>query len=72
MFSLSFSSKLDWDSSIVSIAKIAFKSIGTLIRSMKFLFLEGVLFLYKSTIGTCMKCCCQVWAGPTSYYFYVR
>ena len=32
MFGLSFSSKLDWGSSIVSTAKVAFNNIGTLIR----------------------------------------
>ena len=38
MLDLTFSSKLDWDSDIISIAKSASKKIGALIRSMKFLF----------------------------------
>ena len=38
MLGLTFSSKLDWGSYIVSIAKTASKKIGALIRSMKFLF----------------------------------
>ena len=37
MLGLTFSSKLDWGSYIVSIAKTASKKIGALIRSMKFL-----------------------------------
>ena len=37
MLGLTFSSKLDWDSYITSIAKTASKKIGVLIRSMKFL-----------------------------------
>ena len=37
MLGLTFSSKLDWASYIVSIAKTASEKIGALIRSMKFL-----------------------------------
>ena len=36
MLGLTFSSKLDWDSYVVSIAKTDSKKIGALIRSMKF------------------------------------
>ena len=50
MSGLTFSSKLGWGSYIISIAKIASKKIGALILSMKFLFSEVVLCLYKSTI----------------------
>ena len=60
---LTFSSKLDWGSYIVSIAKTASKKIGALIRSMKFLSPEVALYLYKSTIRPCMEYCCHVWAG---------
>ena len=52
---LTFSSILDWDSYIVSIAKTASKKIGALIRSMKFLSPEVALYLYKSTIQPCME-----------------
>ena len=45
---LTFSSKLDWGSYIVCIAKTASKKIGALVRSMKFLFPEVDLYLYKS------------------------
>ena len=48
MLDLTFSSKLDWSSYITSIAKTACKKIGALIRSMKFLFPEVALYLYKS------------------------
>ena len=50
MLGLPFSSKLDWGSYIISIAKTASKKIGALIRSMKFLSPEVALYLYKSTI----------------------
>ena len=68
MLGLTFSSKLDWGSYIVSIAKIASKKIGALIRSMKFLSPEVALYLYKSTIQPCIEYCCRVWAGAPSYY----
>ena len=68
MLGLTFSSKLDWGSYIVSIAKTASKKIGALIWSMKFLSPEVVLFLYKSTIQPCMEYCCHVWAGAPSCY----
>ena len=51
MLGLTFSSKLDWGSYIISIAKTASKKIGALIRSMAFLSPEVALFLYKSTIA---------------------
>ena len=60
MLGLTFSSKLDWGSYIVSIAKTASKKIGALIRSMKFLSPEVALYLYKSTIRPCMEYCCHV------------
>ena len=68
MLGLTFSSKLDWASYIVSIAKTASKKIGALIRSMKFLSPEVVLYLYKSTIRPCMEYCCHVWAGAPICY----
>ena len=45
MLGLTFSSKLDWGSYIVSLAKTASKKIGALIRSMKFLSPEVALYL---------------------------
>ena len=65
---LTFSSKLDWGSYMISIAKTASKKIGALIRSMKFLSPEVALYLYKSTIRPCMEYCCHVWAGAPSCY----
>ena len=67
MLRLTCSSKLDWGSYIISIAKTA-KRIGALIRSMKFLSPEVALYLYKSTICPCMEYCCHVWAGAPSCY----
>ena len=68
MLGLTLSSKLDWGSDIVSIAKTASKKIGALICSMKFLSPEVALYLYKSTIWPCMEYCCHVWAGAPSCY----
>ena len=68
MLGLTFSSKLDWGSYIISIAKTASKKIGALICSMKFLSPEVALYLYKSTIWPCMKCCCHVRGGAPSCY----
>ena len=48
MLGLTFSSKLDWGSYIISIAKTASKKIGVLIRSMKFLSPEVALYLYRN------------------------
>ena len=53
MLGLTFSSKLDWGSYVISITKTAFKKIGVLIRSMRFLSPEVALYRY-------------VWAGVPS------
>ena len=68
MLGLTFSSKLDWGSYIVSIAKTASKKIGALIHSMKFLSPGVALYLYKSTTRPCVEYCCHVWAGAPSCY----
>ena len=68
MLGLTFSSKLDWGSYIISIAKTTSKKIAALIRSMKFLSPEVALYLYKSAIRPCMEYCCRVWAGAPSCY----
>ena len=68
MLGLTFSSRLDWGSYIVSVAKTASKKIGASIRSIKFLSPEVDLYLYKSTIRPCMEYCCHVWAGAPSCY----
>ena len=59
MLGLTFSSKLDWGSYIISIAKTTSKKIGALICSMKFLSPEVALYLHKSTIRQCMEYCCH-------------
>ena len=69
MLGLSFSSKLDWSSYIISIAKTAPKKIGPFIHSMKFLCPEAALYLYKSSIWLCMEYCCLVLAGTPSCDF---
>ena len=66
MLGLTFSSKLDWGSYIISIAKTASKKIGALFRSMKFLSPEVALHLYKSAIRRCIEYCCHVWSDVPS------
>ena len=64
---LTLPSNLDWGSYIISTAKTASEKIEALIRFMKILSPEVALYLYKSTIQTCMKYCCHVWAGAGCY-----
>ena len=66
MLGLTVSSKLDWGSYIISIAKTASKKIGILTCSMKFLSPKVAPYLYKFTICPCMEYCCHVWAGAPS------
>ena len=72
MLGLTFSSKLDWGSYVISVVKTAFKKIGALIRSVKFSFLilspEVTLCLSKFNIRPFMVYCCHVWAGALSCY----
>ena len=68
MLGLTFSSKLDCGSYIISIAKTTSNKIGALIRSMKFLSPEVALYLYKSTMRPCMEYCCHVLAVAPSCY----
>ena len=65
---MTFSSKLDWGSYIISIAKTTSKKIGALVCSMKFLSPDVALYLYESTIHSCMEYCCHMWAGAPSCY----
>ena len=65
---LTFFSKLNWGSYIISIAKTASKKIGALICSMQFLSPEVALYLYKSTIRPCMEYCCHFGASVPSCY----
>ena len=55
LMGLIFSSKLECGSYIISIAKMASNEIGALIHSVKFLSPEVALYLYKSTILSCME-----------------
>ena len=57
MLGLTFSSKLDWGSYIVSIAKTATKKIGALIRSMKFLSPEVVHTAMYGILLSCLGWC---------------
>ena len=66
---LSFSSKLNCGSYIISIVKTVSEKIGVLIRSIKFFPPEAALYFYKSTIQPCMEYCCHVWVGVPSCYF---
>ena len=68
MLGLTFSSKMDWGSYIVSMGKSASKKIGAIIRSMGFLSLETAMYLHRSTIHSCMEYCCHIWAGAPSFF----
>ena len=59
MLGLTLSSKFDWGSYIVSIAKTVSKNVGAL---------SCYMCLYKSTIHLWMEYCCHVWAGAPSCY----
>ena len=59
---LTFSSKLDWSSYIISIAKTASKKIRALISP------EVALYLYRSTICPSMEYCSHIWAGAPNCY----
>ena len=60
---LTFFSKLDWGSYIISTSKLPPK-----LESYKVPFSWGCYYLYKSTIRPCMGYCCHVWAGAPSCY----
>ena len=68
MLGLTFSSRLDWGSYIISIAKTTSKKIGALTCSMNFLSPEVALYLCKSNICPCMEYCCHIWSGAPSCY----
>ena len=59
------SSKLDWGSYMISIAKSASKNLDPFYEVFS---PEVPLYLHKSTIQSCMKYCCHVWAGAPSCY----
>ena len=69
MLRLTFSSKLDWGSYTISIAKTIPRKIGALICSMMFLFPEVALYLCKYTICPCMEYCCHFW--PTDCWSFI-
>ena len=64
---VTFSSKLDWGTYIISIAKTASKKIGAFSMNFnKVSFSEVAVYLYKSTIHPCNEYCCHVWAAAPS------
>ena len=65
---LTFFSKLDWGSDIISIAKTVSKKIGALICSMRFLSPQVALYLYKSTIRPCIECQCYAYHAYAHAY----
>ena len=68
MLGLTFSTNLNWGSYITSIAKTVSRKIGDLIHSVKFFSLEVALYLYKSTIRSCIEYCCHIWASAPNCY----
>ena len=63
MLGLTFSSKLDWGSYIISVAKIASKKIGALICSMKFVW-AGAPSCYLDLLDKLQKRICRI-VGPS-------
>ena len=68
MLGMFFSSKLDWSSYIISIAKTASKKTGALIHTTKFLLSVIAPYLYKSNMQPSMKYCCHFQAFAPSYF----
>ena len=71
MLGLTFSSKLDCGSYVIS--KIVFLKVLPRKLELWFIvwsfFLLRLLCLYKSIMQPCMEYCCHVWAGAPSCYF---
>ena len=66
---VTFSSKLDWGTYIISIAKTASKKIGAFSMNFnKVSFFEVAVDLYKSTIHPCMEYCCHFCTAAPSCY----
>ena len=63
---LSFSSKLNKGSFIVHTFKTVSRILRVLVYSMKLLFFEIMLYLYKFNICACMEYCYHVWASNCS------
>ena len=64
---VTFSSKLDWETYIIDIAKTASNEIGAFSMNFnKVSFSEVAVYLYKSTIHPCNEYCCHVWAAAPS------
>ena len=63
MVGLTFSSKLDWGSCIISIAKTTTKKIGALIHSMKFLSAEVAHVTMHEILLSCLGWCSYVMLG---------
>ena len=68
MLWLPLSSKLDWSSCIIPIAKTSSKKIGAFTCFMKFVSPKVALYLYKSMMQPCMEYCCHIWANAPIYY----
>ena len=71
MLGLTFSSKLDWGSYIISIAKIVSKKIRGLICSVKFLSFKVALYLFVFIalyLRPCMEYYCHFLAGAPRWY----
>ena len=67
MLELTVSSELDWGSCIFSAAKSVSGKLEPWFLLWSF-FAEVALYLYKSTIQSCMQYCCHIWVGAPSCY----
>ena len=68
LLGISFTSKLDWGSYLIGLAKSVSKKVGAILRCRSFLSAEVILYIYKSMIRPCMEYCCHLWAGAPQRY----
>lgn len=66
LFSLTFTSNMNWKKYIKDIAKAAAKTVDSLYCARKLLTPESILYLYKATICPCKEYCCHIWIGEST------
>ena len=57
---LTFTRSMDWKPYIWFIAKAASRKVGSLYRAQRFLSPESILYMYESTIRSCMEYCSHI------------
>ena len=68
LFGLTFTRSMNWKPYIQSIVNVASRKVGSLYRAQHFLTPESILYMYKSTIRSCMDYCSHIRGGaPRSH-----